>query len=68
MNHITLTGLDPDQLAELEQRIRHELEQSSAAHGAYALKADVDHGGWYQMAMAHAARIVALEIQLARGE
>lgn len=68
MDHITLTGLDPHQLAELETRIKHQLEQRSARTGAFALTARTDTGGWYQLAMQHAAEIVALEFRLARGE
>lgn len=68
MDHITLTGLDPHQLAELETRINHELEQASARTGAYTLSVGTDTGGWYQLAMRAAADIVALEFRLARGE
>lgn len=68
MDHITLAGLDPHQLAELETRINHELEQRSAQIGARNLAAGADPGGWYQLAMQHAAEIIALEFSLARGE
>lgn len=68
MDHITLAGLDPHQLAELEQRIKATLEQRAAEIGAQNLAADTDTAGWYQLAMAHAAAIVALEFRLARGE
>jgi hypothetical protein len=68
MDHITLAGLDPHQLAELETRIKHELEKTSAQIGAQNIATDSDVGGWYQLAMGHAASIVALAFRQARGE
>ena len=68
MSHITLAGLDPHELAELEQRVKDQLEQRSARYSEVYGGTDVDQGNWYGLAMMQAAEVIALEFKLARGE
>ena len=60
--------LDPAALRALEDIIKDQLARRGAEIAAQNRDADVDAGRWYDLAMAHAAQIVALEFKLARGE
>ena len=68
MSHITLAGLDPHELAELEKRINAELDKKSARHTEVYGGTDVDQGNWYGLGLMHATQAIVLEFKLARGE